>query len=73
MDEEYPCLIRDYTIPSTPPTKPPPPTVFSAEWFRKVTPRPMLPPVLQLRFPFNIVSNSRMSTHVPERLNHFLI
>jgi len=53
LDEEYPCLIRDYTIPSTPP-KVASPAILSAEWFRKLAPRPVLPPVLQLRFPLNI-------------------
>jgi len=54
LNEEYPCLIRDYTIPSTRPKVVSPP-IFSANWFRKLAPRPMLPPALQLRFPFNIV------------------
>ena len=65
MDEEYPCLVKDYAIPATPPPKLPSPTIFSADWFRKVTPRPMLPPFLQLRFPLNIVSNPQTPTHVP--------
>ena len=69
MDEEYSCLIRDYSIPSIPPPKVPSPTIFSADWFRRVTPRPILPPVLQLRFPFNIVSNPRMPTLNVQRLN----
>ena len=55
LNEEYPCLIRDYTIPSTRP-KVVSPAIFSANWFRRLAPRPILPPALQLRFPFNIVS-----------------
>ena len=57
MDEEYSPLIRDYTIPSTRP-KLASPAVFSADWFRRLAPRPILPPVLQRPFPLNIVSKS---------------
>lgn len=61
MDEEYSCLIRNYTLPSTPPQKTPLPTILSPQWFKQSFSRPIMPPALQFRFPLNLVSNSRSS------------
>ncbi|KAF8805075.1 DUF676-domain-containing protein [Phlegmacium glaucopus] len=65
MDKEYSCLIRDYTIPSTPPPKSPSPAIFSADWFRQSLPRPVLPPVLQFRFPFNLLLYTLLPVLIP--------
>lgn len=53
MKKEYEFLIDTYTLPDTPP---PQPAVLSREWFDRKKPRPFLPPALQFRFPFNLVS-----------------
>jgi len=58
MDKEYSCLVRDYALPSTPPPKSPSPTLLSADWFRRSFSKSIMPPALQLRFPFNLVSAS---------------
>ncbi|KAL0953743.1 hypothetical protein HGRIS_004933 [Hohenbuehelia grisea] len=56
LNEKYSPLIDSYTLPPTPPELPPQPTMFSVAWFRSLGPsRPILPPLLQFRFPFNIV------------------
>lgn len=56
--EEYPHLIKSYSVPDHPPPPPFKPMVLSPNWFRSFnsTPsRPMLPPALQFGFPYNIV------------------
>jgi hypothetical protein len=54
LDEEYIPIIKSYTLPPHPPVPTPKPTVLSPSWFKTLGPPP-LPPVLQFRFPFNIV------------------
>ncbi|KAJ6518780.1 DUF676-domain-containing protein [Mycena sanguinolenta] len=55
MNEQYTRLIKSYSVPPVPPPATPKPTVLSPAWFRGFRPtRPMLPPFLQFRFPFNI-------------------
>ena len=66
MDEQYSCLIRDYSLPPMPP-KPP----HSAVWLKRLLPRPFLPIHLNLRYPWNLVSNSQ-HLHVSYQLNLLL-
>jgi hypothetical protein len=51
MDEQYSCIIRDYSLPLTPPKLP-----RSATWIKRLLPRPFLPKHLHLRYPWNLVS-----------------
>ncbi|KAG6868194.1 hypothetical protein C0993_006407 [Termitomyces sp. T159_Od127] len=56
FDEDYPILIKSFEVPPTPPTPAPKPMMLSPDWWRTLKPkRPLLPPALQLRFPFNLV------------------
>jgi hypothetical protein len=56
LDDKYDPLMKSYTIPASPPVEPPPPSKFSAEYWRSFKPpRLLLPPRLQLKFPFNLV------------------
>ena len=66
MDEQYSCIIRDYTLPPKPP-KPPHSTV----WFKKLFLRPFLPLHLHFRYPWNLVSNMQ-HLYVSYRLNYLL-
>ena len=66
MDEQYSCIIRDYSLPSTPP-KP----SHSAVWFKRLLPRPFLPLHLHFRYPWNLVSHLQ-HLHISYRLNYIL-
>ena len=63
MDEQYSCLIRDYSLPLTPPKVP-----HSTVWFKRLLPRPVH---LHLRYPWNLVSNLQ-DLRVSYRLNYLL-
>jgi len=55
LDEEYSPLIKSYFLPPVPPPRAPKPAILSLGWFRSLKPkRPLLPPVFQVRFPFNL-------------------
>ena len=54
LDEKYSPAIKSYTIPNTLNSPPPKPIMFSPLWFKTFKLR--LPPALDFRFPFNIVS-----------------
>jgi len=60
MDEQYSCLIRDYSLPLTPP-KPP----HSAVWLKRLFPRPFLPIHLHLRYPWNLVMYISLPVVIP--------
>ncbi|KAI0343271.1 DUF676-domain-containing protein [Trametopsis cervina] len=53
LDEQYAPLIKSYTLPAVPASPPPPPKTFSKEWFKSL--HPPLPPLLQRKFPWNIL------------------
>jgi hypothetical protein len=53
FEEDYPNILKYYTLPDHPVALPPKPNVLSRQWFKNMT--PAMPPVLQFRFPFNIV------------------
>ncbi|THH32042.1 hypothetical protein EUX98_g2159 [Antrodiella citrinella] len=56
MDEEYSSVIASFTPSDVPKPKPPPPTLFSRMWFKNVKSFKIpLPPVLQFKFPGNIL------------------
>lgn len=60
--EEYSLLVKDHAVPPVPPSPTPKPLVLSPEWFRgrkKAHQRTFLPPLLQLRFPLNLVRPDR--------------
>ncbi|KAF8906243.1 putative serine esterase-domain-containing protein [Gymnopilus junonius] len=66
FNENYACLVQDYALPSVPPPKPPKPTMFTAEWFQTIKPsRPLLPPFLQFRFPFNLALYALLPILIP--------
>ncbi|KAL0577306.1 hypothetical protein V5O48_004699 [Marasmius crinis-equi] len=60
-EEDYPRVIKSYSLPPVPPAPTPKPIVLSKNWFeqRKTKnskpKRPILPPFLRFRFPLNIV------------------
>lgn len=57
LKDKYDHVIEQYALPTVPPPKPSKPTVLSVAWFKSLKPEgPILPPFLQFRFPFNIVS-----------------
>ncbi|KAJ7748546.1 putative serine esterase-domain-containing protein [Mycena maculata] len=74
IDEQYPHLIKSYTLPPVPPPPPPKPTLLSPSWFRqtKLT-RPFLPPFLQFRFPMNIVLYSVLPLLIPVLISMVLV
>ncbi|KAH9908811.1 putative serine esterase-domain-containing protein [Fomitopsis serialis] len=53
LDEQYAPLIKSYHLPDTPPPPPIVPKPLTREWFTNV--RLPLPPVLQFKFPYNIL------------------
>lgn len=57
LDEEYPPIVKAYSLPlGPPPPEPPSPTLFSPQWWREWYNRPSsLPPFLVRPFPWNIV------------------
>ncbi|KAF8647738.1 hypothetical protein AX16_006573 [Volvariella volvacea WC 439] len=63
MDDEYKALIRNYSLPLVPPPRPRKPIIFSPKWFRNR--RPLLPPALQFRFPWNIIVYTLLPVLVP--------
>lgn len=69
FDPDYPHLIDSWLLPDRPL---PPPTIFSAEWFKaRRSRRPLLPPALQFRFPINLV-RSPVSALPHEQLTYSL-
>ncbi|KAI0741678.1 DUF676-domain-containing protein [Daedaleopsis nitida] len=55
LDEHYSPIIKDFTrsANATPPEKPRP---LTAQWFKSLkSDRPIFPPALQFRFPFNVL------------------
>ena len=52
-DDKYYPIIKSFTIPDIPPTKPKTPRLFSWPWFKSY--KPPLPPRFQRPFPYNIV------------------
>ncbi|KAF8892305.1 putative serine esterase-domain-containing protein [Infundibulicybe gibba] len=51
-DEQYTPLVKSYNLPSVPPPREARPVILSPQWFRRHKPgRPLLPPLLQFRFP----------------------
>ncbi|KAJ7180653.1 DUF676-domain-containing protein [Mycena filopes] len=66
IDEEYPHLIKSYSLPPVPPPVTPKPTVLSPTWFKSLKPsRPFLPPFLQFRFPMNIALYAMLPLLIP--------
>ncbi|RDB15767.1 hypothetical protein Hypma_003722 [Hypsizygus marmoreus] len=64
--EQYGVLIKSFAVPSIPPPPTPKPIILSPTWFRTRRPgRPLLPPVLQLRFPLNIVLYALLPVLIP--------
>ncbi|KAI1793462.1 putative serine esterase-domain-containing protein [Ganoderma leucocontextum] len=55
FDQEYSPIIKSHTLPKA--FQPPPKArVFSWKWFKSLKPeRPLLPPALQFRFPWNVL------------------
>ncbi|KAJ7668317.1 putative serine esterase-domain-containing protein [Mycena rosella] len=66
LDEKYAPIIKSYTLPPVPPTPAPKPSILSPSWFRQLKPsRPILPPLLQFRFPLNIVLYMMLPLLIP--------
>jgi hypothetical protein len=65
FDETYKPVLKTWTVPLLPPAKAPAPTVLSVEWFRsRKASRPLLPPFLQFKFPYNLVFVSVYASHL---------
>jgi len=75
FDEKYSPVINSYSLPAVPPPPPLKPIMFSPSWFRsyKKKPRFFLPPILQARFPFNIVVYALLPAIIPVALSVLLI
>ncbi|PPR03049.1 hypothetical protein CVT24_012437 [Panaeolus cyanescens] len=76
MREDYPCIIKSYCLPDTPPTKAIKPLVLSPEWFKqsKSKPsKPALPPALQFPFPMNIIFYASLPILAPAVLTLIII
>ncbi|KAI0676040.1 DUF676-domain-containing protein [Trametes maxima] len=55
FDQEYAPIMKSYTRPTSV-VRPPKPRALSAQWFKGFKPnRPLLPPALQFRFPYNLL------------------
>jgi len=55
IDEDYPPLIKSFTVTDTPPPPPPAPPLFSGARIKSWVPKgPMIPPFLRFRFPLNL-------------------
>lgn len=59
LDEHYAPIIKSYHLPDTPPPAPVKPKKLSPAWFSNL--RFPLPPALQFKFPYNIVSPQQIS------------
>ncbi|KAF8882877.1 putative serine esterase-domain-containing protein [Infundibulicybe gibba] len=65
-DEQYTPLVKSYNLPSVPPPREARPVILSPQWFRRHKPgRPLLPPLLQFRFPFNLVVYAMLPLLIP--------
>ena len=65
-DPKYEPLVTSFDHPPSPPAAP---AVFTREWFSKaIPPNPMLPPILQRRFPLNMVTSYARNDYSPEVL-----
>lgn len=70
MNEKHEHIIEEYTISETPPPPPVKPKVLTREWVSSMKPRrPLLPPALQLRFPFNLVLYTLLPILIPTFLS----
>ncbi|KAG6914058.1 hypothetical protein DXG01_002735 [Tephrocybe rancida] len=70
FDEEFSVLIRSFEVPAVPPAPTPRPLMLTPEWFRTRKPsKPLLPPFLQLRFPFNLVLYTFLPLLIPAALS----
>ncbi|KAG6894941.1 hypothetical protein C0992_003848 [Termitomyces sp. T32_za158] len=66
FEEDYPILIKSFEVPTIPPAATPKPMTLSPEWWRTLKPkRPLLPPAMQLRFPFNLVLYTMLPLLLP--------
>ncbi|KAJ7115950.1 putative serine esterase-domain-containing protein [Mycena epipterygia] len=74
LDPKYAPLIKAYTLPPVPPPPALKPMVLSPSWFRELKPaRPVLPPVLQFRFPFNLVVYTMLPLLIPTVISLIII
>jgi len=55
LDEKYSPLIESYQVPLVPPPPPPKPKFGTAAYWRSRKPKISLPPILQYRFPGNVI------------------
>ncbi|KAJ7760546.1 DUF676-domain-containing protein [Mycena metata] len=69
IDENYPHIIKSYSLPPVPPPTAPKPTVLSPSWFKRSNPKskrtPFLPPFLQFPFPMNILLYASLPLLIP--------
>lgn len=70
VDDKYPPIVRSYSIPPRPPTPPPAPSVASVEYWRGVVSKQRLPPIFQLRFPFNAILMLMLPVLLPFGLSY---
>ncbi|KAJ3515181.1 hypothetical protein NLJ89_g1925 [Agrocybe chaxingu] len=66
LKEKYNCVIDTYAVPDVPPPKPPKPVILTRQWFKSLAPtRPLVPPFLQFKFPFNVLLYSLLPILIP--------
>ncbi|TCD67955.1 hypothetical protein EIP91_011756 [Steccherinum ochraceum] len=63
INGKYAPIIESFTPPETPKPKPPGPRPFTKPWFRSLEPR--LPPILQFKYPANLVIYVLLPVLVP--------
>ncbi|KAF8170960.1 lipid particle protein [Pholiota molesta] len=74
FQKEYAHMISQYSLPTVPQARPPPPTVLSPDWFKGVVPtRPLINPFLQFRFPINILLYTLLPVLVPAALSLLVV
>lgn len=75
FNKEYSPVIDDYTLPAVPPPSPSKPVILSPSWFRNRRGKPpiFLPPILQARFPFNIMVYALLPAIIPLAISMLLI
>lgn len=74
LDKEYPTLIKSWSLPPYPPAPTPKPRVFSRQWFKgRKNSKPILPPFLQYRFPFNLLVYASLPILIPTVITLILV
>ena len=75
LDEKYSPLIESYHVPLVPPPTPPKPRFWTVAYWKSRNSKSFLPPVLQYRFPGNLVGACsfllRSLSHIGSRSSIF--